>query len=104
MNRLGINFTADLQTAINDLPNVLAVGARRYNCVADDERRMVEVEEAGRYAIYERTVTLVKSTMKDVPALQSTVTLDTIKYQVESSSVFTESDTVILTLRRSDGG
>ena len=102
-NRLGIDFTADLAGAIADLPATLTVGARKYAVVAGDEVRALDVTEPGRYATYDRSVTLPLSAMPALPALQSTVTLDDVKYAVADLSRDRETDTLTLTLRREDG-
>lgn len=104
MNRLGINFTADLAEAVADLPATLTVGSRQYSVIADAERRSLDVVEPGRYAVYDRTVTIPLSAIKAVPALQSTVTLDAIAYWVADVSRDRETDTLAITLRREDGG
>ena len=102
-NKLGIDFRGDLEAAINDLPNTLTVGVRRYQVVADDERRAVEVEEPGRFAIYDRSIVAVLSQFPSVPAIQSTVTLDSVQYYIVDGQRFWETDTLRLTLRREDG-
>ena len=102
-NNLGIDFRDDLEQAINDLPNTLTSGTRRYQVIADDERRAVEVEEPGRYAVYDRSVVCVLSQFPSVPAIQSVVTLDTVKYYIVDVQRFFETDTLRLTLRREDG-
>jgi hypothetical protein len=103
VNNLGIDFTGDMEQAINDLPNTLTVGSRTYNVVADDERRSVEVLDEGQYATYDRNVTAILSQFRTVPAIQSTVTLDDLKYFVADLTRNRETDTLVMTLRRSDG-
>jgi len=102
-NNLGIDFGGDLEAAINDLPNALIVGARQYSVVADDERRTVEIEEPGQYAVYDRSIVCVLSQFASVPAVQSVVTLDTVKYYIVDLQRFFETDTLRMTLRREDG-
>jgi len=102
-NNLGIDFAHDLEQVIDDLPNRITINSRIYKCVADEERRAIEVEEPGSYAIYERNVHLVRPQLSSVPAVQSTATLDSVIYYIEDVNVQTISDAVTLTLRREDG-
>ena len=102
-NNLGIDFAADLGQVIADLPNVLIIGAARYFVAADDERRSNEVVDEGQYAIYDRNVTGILSQFRAIPAIQSTCTLDAVKYYVADVSRNTETDTLTMTLRRQDG-
>ena len=104
MNDLGINFTADLGSAIADLPNALTIGARDYCCIADEERAALDVEETGRYTTYERNVHLLLSDFPTLPVLQSTATLDELIYWIADITRHDESDTLIFALRRRDGG
>lgn len=102
MNNLGVNFADDLGQVIADMPNTLIIGASRYSVAADDERRSVDISEEAGYAVYDRTVTGVLSRFRAVPAVQSTCTLDAIKYCIADVSRNTETDTLTLTLRRDD--
>jgi hypothetical protein len=103
MNKLGIDFGADLADAVADMPTVLTVGSRTYNVIADDERRNWSVEEPGRYKIFDRLVTLPLSAVHSIPAIQSTATIDNLRYYVADIATSRESDTLTLTLRREDG-
>ena len=103
-NNLGINFAEDMEQVINDLPSVLTIGVRKYQCVADDERRSIEVEDEGFYQVYDREVTLPYSAVETMPDIQDVVTLDTVKYWIADKTNHLQTDTLILTLRRRDGG
>ncbi len=85
------------------MPNVLVIGASRYFVAADDERRSIEVAGEGQYAIYDRNVTGVLSLFRAVPVIQSTCTLDGVKYMVADVAMNFQTDTLAITLRRSDG-
>ena len=102
-NRLGINFKRDLQEVIEDLPNFIKIGVVQYNCVADEERSGIDVEEQGAYLTYERSVVLPLSEVQTIPDKQDVVTVDDIKYYVFDVNRQYESDTLMLMLRREDG-
>lgn len=102
-NNLGIDFADDLEQAIDDLPSTLTVNSVEYQVVADEERRSIELEDAGTYAIYDRNVYAILSEFATVPAVRSTVTLGSVKYYVVDVQRQPETDTLNLTLRREDG-
>jgi hypothetical protein len=103
MNNLGIDFTADLQGAISDLPNTITIGNREYDCVADEERSSIDVQNEGVYEMFDRNVHLPLSSVASVPAKRAVVSVDEKKYYVHNVNRQPESDTLILVLRREDG-
>ena len=102
-NRLGIDYAGDLAGSVADGPAVLGIGARRYDVIADIERRALDVTEEGRYATYERAVTMPLSAIKALPTLQTTCALDDVTYRIDDVTRDRLTDTLILTLRRDDG-
>lgn len=102
-NALGIDFAADLATAIGDLPTDVTISGRVYQMTVDDERRALEIEEPGRYATYDRVATCALSTFRTIPALQTMATIDGQKYFIADIVRNRETDTLQFTLRREDG-
>ena len=102
-DRLGIDWTADLADVIADLPTTIVIGSQVLTCAANEERRTVDVEDGGRYVVFERQATLPLSLVKTVPAVQSFVVLDSVRYHVADIVRQRETDTLQLTIRREDG-